>query len=262
MPTWQQWYRAHERTVWAMAGFVVVFAVWELGAASGFLPRKFTSSPSGIVGAGFTEIQNPRFLKDLRTSAFEFSLGYVLAVVAGVPIGLALGWYRRLSYFFEPLVNFLYATPRIALLPLIVVWLGIGIWSKVAIVFLGAWVTILVNTYLGVRTVDARYTTVARSFGARQVKTFRSVVFPSTIPFILAGMRLGVGRALIGIVVAELYSGTEGIGYTIKVASSNLQIDRMLFAVVILIAFGLGTGALIRWIDRKWAPWRIRAVAE
>jgi NitT/TauT family transport system permease protein len=239
-----------------------VLALWEVGAAAGFLPVRYTSSPSRIVAAGIIEIQNPRFLGDLRTSLIEFSAGYALAVAAGIPAGLALGWYRRLSAFFEPLLNFLYATPRVALLPLIVVWLGIGIWSKIAIVFLGAWVTILVTTYLGVRTVDVRYTTVARSFGARHLKTFRSVIFPSTIPFMLAGMRLGIGRALIGIVVAELYSGAEGIGFMIKIASNNLQIDRMLFAVVILILFGLATNALIKAIHHRVAPWRIEAVAE
>lgn len=122
--------------------------------------------------------------------------------------------------------------------------------------------TILLNSYFGVRTVDAVFTTVARSFGAGQLRTFTSVVFPSSIPFILAGMRLGVGRALIGIVVAELYSGTEGIGYMIRLASSNLQIDRMLFAVLILITFGLLTGGFIGFLDRRLAPWRTQSVSE
>jgi NitT/TauT family transport system permease protein len=209
-----------------------------------------------VFQAGVQEVQREQFWMNLRTSAFEFGVGYTLAVLFAVPLGLALGWYPRVSYTFEPLLNFLYATPRVALLPLIVLWLGIGIWSKVAIVFLGAFVTILLNTYVGVRTVNVSFVTVARSFGASELRTFMSVVFPSSIPFILAGMRLGVGRALIGIVVAELYSGNEGIGYMIRIASNNLQIDRMLFAVIILIVFGLTTTSAIAFIDRRFAPWR------
>jgi ABC-type nitrate/sulfonate/bicarbonate transport system permease component len=256
------WYRAHERRVWSTTSFVGVFLLWELASALGLVSRQFLSSPSAIIGAGAAELQQPRFWLDLRTSVFEFVSGYGVAVVLGVPIGLALGWYRRLSYYFEPLLNFLYATPRVALLPLIVLWFGIGIWSKVAVVFLGAFVTILLNTFFGVRTVDARFTTVARTFGAGQVKTFRSVVFPSSLPFILAGMRLGIGRALIGVVVGELYGASEGLGFMIKIASNNFQIDRMLFAVIVLIGFGLLTVAIIRRLERRLAPWRVEPMAE
>jgi ABC-type nitrate/sulfonate/bicarbonate transport system permease component len=252
----------HDRAIWGSASFLAVFIAWEIASSLGLISRQFLSSPSAVLQAGVTEVQRPQFWLNLQVSAFEFTTGYVLAVVFAVPLGLGLGWYRRASYTFEPILNFLYATPRVALLPLIVLWLGIGIWSKVAIVFLGAFITILLNTYLGVRTVEAGFVTVARSFGASSIRTFSSVVFPSSLPFILAGMRLGVGRALIGIVVAELYAGSQGIGYLIRLASTNLQIDRMLFAVAILISFGLTTGAVIGILERRLAPWRSQAVAD
>jgi len=236
--------------------------VWEVAAALGITSRQFLSSPSGIARAGIIEMQLPRFWNDVRTTLVEFVTGYGLAALVGVPFGLMIGWYRRVSYYFEPLLNFLYATPRIALLPLIVLWLGIGIWSKIAVVFLGAFITILLNTFSGVRTVDQGHITVAESFGASDAQTFRSVVFPSSVPFILAGLRLGIGRALIGVVVGELYAANAGIGFMLTVASNNFQIDRMLFGVTILIILGILTVEAIRFLERRLAPWRSHVLTD
>jgi NitT/TauT family transport system permease protein len=239
-----------------------VFIVWEIASALELTSKQFASAPSLIFQAGVREVQLARFWNDVRTSVTEFFLGYGLAVLIGIPLGLVIGWYRRVSYYFEPLLNFLYATPRVALLPLIVLWLGIGIWSKVAIVFLGAFVTILLNTYLGVRTVDPRHIAVAEAFGAGDTQTFRSVVFPSSIPFILAGLRLGVGRALIGVVVGELYASNSGIGFMLTVASNNFQIDRMLFGISLLILLGIVTVEAIRFAERRLAPWRVQIATD
>jgi ABC-type nitrate/sulfonate/bicarbonate transport system permease component len=239
-----------------------VFVLWELASLAGLISRQFLSSPSAIVRAGIHEVQQIRFWLDVRTSVFEFITGYGFAVLLGVPLGLMLGWYRRVSYYFEPLLNFIYATPRVALLPLIVLWFGIGIYSKLVVVFLGAFVTILLNTFFGVRTVSDQHITVARTFGASQRHTFISVVFPSSLPFILAGMRLGIGRALIGVVVGELYAASEGLGFMIRIASNNFQIDRMLFAVFLLILLGLTTVEIIRRLERRLAPWRINVLAD
>jgi NitT/TauT family transport system permease protein len=241
---------------------VGVFVVWEGASALGLTSKQFLSSPSLIIQAGIREVQIPRFWNDVRTSIAEFVSGYGLAVIAGVPLGLVIGWYRRVSYYFEPLLNFIYATPRVALLPLIVLWFGIGIGSKIAIVFLGAFVTILLNTYSGVRTVDHRHIAVAEAFGAGDAQTFRSVVFPSSIPFILAGLRLGIGRALIGVVVGELYASNAGIGFMLTVASNNFQIDRMLFGISLLILLGIVTVEAIRFLERRLAPWRIQLATD
>src|SRR3954470_22826759 len=217
-----RWYRRHERVVLGASGVIGFILAWELGSRLGIVDTFFFSQPSAIVAAGIREVQVARFWTDVRVSAFEFFTGYVSAVLLGIPIGLAFGWYRRLSYMADPWLNLLNSLPRVALLPLIALWIGIGVESKIAVVFLGAFFSIIIPTVQGVRTVDRRYLDVATSFGASQRRLFTSVVMPATVPFIVTGLRLGVGRALIGVVVGELYAETEGIGVMITRASSNL----------------------------------------
>jgi NitT/TauT family transport system permease protein len=137
-----------------------------------------------------------------------------------------------------------------------VLWLGLTVWSKVAVVFLGAFITILLNTFHGVRTVDPRLLSVARTFGASQGRIFTSVVLPGSVPFVLAGLRLGVGRALIGVVVGELYAASAGLGFMITVAGNNLQIDRVLFGAFLFIALGVLCVEGIRRIEGRFSKWR------
>jgi NitT/TauT family transport system permease protein len=249
-------YLAHERVLLGIVSVGGFFALWEVAARTGFISAFFLGSPTGILGAAIIEVQIPRFWRDVGTSLAEFASGYVLAVVLGVPLGIALGWYRRIGYVFEPIMNFFYATPRVALLPLILLIFGLTIWSKIAVVFLGAFVTILLNTYAGVRRVDPTLVSVAKTFGASDRRIFSSVVLPGSVPYILAGLRLGVGRALIGVVVAELYAATAGLGYMINVASNNLQVNRVLFATLILILIGFTSVEATRRVEQRFAAWR------
>jgi NitT/TauT family transport system permease protein len=249
-------YLAQERVllgILSVGGFILV---WEFAARTNLISEFFLGSPVGVIEAAIVEVQVPRFWRDVATSLTEFALGYVLAVILGVPLGIALGWYRRLGYVFEPMMNFFYATPRIALLPLIVLIFGLTIWSKIAVVFLGAFVTILINTYSGVRRVDPTLVSVAKTFGASDRRMFSSVVLPGSVPFILAGLRLGVGRALIGVVVAELYAATAGLGFMITVASNNLQVNRVLFATFVLILIGFTSVEATRRLEQRFAAWR------
>jgi NitT/TauT family transport system permease protein len=208
------------------------------------------------VAAAVKEVQLPRFWDDVRVSAFEFASGYLLAVLLGVPLGIAFGWYRRLSYMADPWLNLFNSLPRVALLPLIVLWLGLGTQSKIAVVFLGAFFSIIIPTVQGVRTVDRRFLDVARSFGASQGRLFISVVAPSTIPFIATGMRLGLGRALIGVVVGELYAQTDGLGVMITKAAANIQPDRMFFAILIFTGTGIVGVEALRRVERYFDRWR------
>jgi NitT/TauT family transport system permease protein len=249
-------YHDNERTILGVASFVGFFLFWEVGAAVGWVDLFFFSSPSRILLAGFHEVQLARFWNDVRVSAQELFIGYALAVVLGVPLGIITGWYRRLNFFLDPWLNFMNALPRVALIPLIVLWVGIGIWSKVLVVFLGAFVTILINTLYGVRTVDKRFLDVADSFNASQGRIFTTVVMPGSVPFILAGLRLGVGRALIGVIVGELYSANAGLGYMIAIASQTLQTDRLLFGVVLLTLMGVVLVEVLRVIENRFQKWR------
>lgn len=253
-----RWYRRNQRLVLGVVGLVGFLAFWEVGSRAGFIDDFFFSRPTAIVAAAVREVQLPRFWNDVRVSAFEFSTGYLLAISIAIPLGILIGWYRRLSYMADPWLNLFNSLPRVALLPLLVLWLGLGQPSKIAVVFLGAFFSVIIPTVQGVRTVDRRFLDVARSFGASQGRLFRSVVAPSTVPFITTGLRLGLGRALIGVVVGELYAQTDGLGVMISRASNNIQPDRMFFGILIFTVTGVIGVEALRRVERHFDRWRPR----
>lgn len=231
-------------------------AFWEIGSRLGIVNELFFSRPSAIVRAGMNEVQLPRFWVDFRVSAIEFASGYLLAIVLAVPLGLAAGWYRRLQYTIDPWVNFLNSLPRVALLPILVIWFGLGVESKIAVVFLGAFFSIIIPTIQGVKTTDRRLLDVATSFGASRARVFVTVVGPATVPFIITGLRLGVARALIGVVTGELFAATNGLGVMITRASASFQSDRLLFGVLIFTFAGVLGVEAIRRVENYFQRWR------
>jgi ABC-type nitrate/sulfonate/bicarbonate transport system permease component len=247
----------NERLLYGLAGIALFLGLWEFGSRAGYIDRAFFGRPTGILEAGLIEFQTERFWGDVRASVSEFGIGYLLAVIVGIPLGLAAGWFRRLQYALDPWLNFFNSLPRIALLPVLVIMFGVfGPWSKIAVVFLGAFFSIVIPTVQGVRTVDRRFLDVARSFRASQGQLFRSVVAPATVPFIITGLRLGVARALIGVVTAELYTQTEGIGVLIRRATELRQGDRALFGVLIFTVSGIVGVEIIRRIEARYQKWR------
>jgi ABC-type nitrate/sulfonate/bicarbonate transport system permease component len=251
-----------EQLTLGAAGFVAFLLAWELASRAGVLNPLFFSRPTDVVAAGIREVQVPRFWTDVRVSVTEFVVGLGVAIVTAIPIGLVAGWYWRVSYFVDPWLNFINALPRVALLPIIVIWFGLGMSSKIAVVFLGAFFSIMIPTVQGVRTADRKYIDVARSFRAPQRLLFRSVIFPATVPFIVTGLRIGVARALIGVVVGELYAATDGLGVMIKNASNVLQADRMLFGVVLFTVAGVVGVAATRRLETHFGKWRPSAAME
>jgi NitT/TauT family transport system permease protein len=248
---------SNERLLYGLAGIVVFLLAWELGSRAGIINEYFFGRPTGIVEAGIREVQTPRFWGDLAASFFEFASGFVLAIILGVPIGLAAGRFRLLQYALDPWLNFFNSLPRIALLPVLVIMFGVfGPWSKIAVVFLGAFFSIVIPTMQGVRTTDKRFVDVARSFRAPERLMFRSVVIPSTVPFIITGLRLGVARALIGVVTAELYTQTEGIGVLIRRATENSDANRALFGVLLFTISGIVGVESVRRIEARYQKWR------
>ena len=251
-----RWYRTNERSVLGITGLVSFFVLWQILAMLGLISEFFFSSPLAVLAAGIKEVQNPRFWTDVRISAFELTMGATIALVTAVPLGILIGWYRRVSFTFDPWLNFFNALPRIALLPLVVLWVGLGIQMKILIIFLGAFFSIIMPTAEGVRTVDRTYLDVARSYGATQRKLFTSVVVPATVPFIVTGIRLAIGRALIGVIVGEMYAQTEGLGVMIDKAEAALASDRMLFGVLIFTIAGIITTEAVGVIERYLQRWR------
>jgi len=230
--------------------------IWETIARSGFVNPLFISSPTLVAQAEYQLFAEGEIWNDLRVSGTEFFVGYLMAAGVAIPLGLAVGWYKRLSYVLGPFIDTLNAVPRVTLLPLIVIWAGIGIWSKIVVVFLGAVIPMLINTYSGVKTNEERFLRVARSFGASEFKIFRSIVLPGTVPFIFTGLKYAAGRALLGVVVGELYAATAGIGYLIAIAGNTFQTDKVFAGILIVTFTGLVTVELLNRLERRFDAWR------
>lgn len=251
-----RWYRRHESIVLRVLGVVGFFFLWQIASDLGWIDEFLFSSPGEILAAGAAEVVLPRFWNDVRVSATELGVGTLLAVVTAVPVGIAVGWYRRLSLGADPWLNFTNALPRAALVPLVVLWVGLGMEMKTVIVFLGGFFSIVLPTVDGVRTTERQFVDVARSFGARDRLILTSIVLPGIVPFIVSGMRIMVGRVLAGVIIAEFFAQTEGLGVMIAKAASNLQFDRMLFGVLIFTLLGVVLYEAVGALERHYERWR------
>jgi NitT/TauT family transport system permease protein len=252
-----KFYLNHEKKILGGSAVILFLLAWELvGGVWQLVNPMLMSSPSLIFNAAVQLFASGEIWNDLRVSGIEFFWGYILSVAVGTPFGIAVGWYKRLSYLFDPFINALYSTPRVALLPLVIIWLGIGIISKVGIIFLGAVFPIMINARDGVKTTPYNLLNAARSFGASEWQLFRSVVFPATVPFLISGLRLGVGRALIGVMVGELYAATAGIGFMITVAGATFQTDKVFVGVLIFAISGMISMELLSRLERRFDKWR------
>ncbi|MBI2352403.1 MAG: ABC transporter permease [Deltaproteobacteria bacterium] len=252
-----KFYLNQEKKILGTASVVIFLSIWELvGNTLQLINPMFMSAPSLIWKAAVQMFVSGEIYNDLYVSGVELAWGYFLSAVVAIPFGIACGWYRKVSYIFDPFINAMNATPRVALLPLVIIWLGIGILSKVGIIFLGAVFPILINTRDGVKTTPHNLLNAARSFGASEWMIFKTVVLPSTIPFVLTGLRLGLGRAIVGVMVGELYAATAGIGFMITVAGATFQTDKVFVGVLVFALTGMiGMEALTR-IERRFDKWR------
>ena len=252
-----KFYLNQEKKILGTISVAIFLTLWELvGNTFQLINPMFMSAPSLVGKAAFEMFASGEIYNDLYVSGIELAGGYLLSVVVAVPFGIAIGWYKKIAYIFDPFVNAMNATPRVALLPLVIIWLGIGILSKVGIIFLGAVFPILINARDGVKTTPSNLLTAARSFGASEWMLFKTVVLPSTVPFILTGLRLGLGRAIVGVMVGELYAATAGIGFMITVAGATFQTDKVFVGVLIFALTGMIGTELITRVEKRFNRWR------
>lgn len=245
-----------ERIVFGILGFIVVLGAWEAISRLGLVKKVLLSSPSLILEAGANDIASGVIWPHLTATGVEFALGFGVALATGIPLGLAIGWFRRLRYVVDPWLAAVYATPTVALIPLVILVAGIGLTSKVIVVWLETVVVVAVSTAAGVRATEARYYDIARSFRASKRTTFLTVVLPASIPFILTGVRLGVGRALVGVIVSEFIASNVGIGFYISYNGTVFQSARVFFGIILLGLIGITLGELVRRIERRFDVWR------
>jgi NitT/TauT family transport system permease protein len=246
----------NERMSYALLGLVGLMIAWQLASNAGIIKKILMSSPIDIARAAVTDFTSGEIWPHLATSFQEWILGFLIAIAIGIPFGFAVGYWRRFRLFTNYWLFAVDATPSVALFPLIVLVLGIGLEAKVFMVFLACIFQILLATMQGVRAVSWRHEEIANSFRASQWRILRSVVIPTTIPFVLTGLRLGASRALVGVVTAEFLAANQGIGYYILLNGQTLQTSRVFVGLLMLGIFGILLGEAIRVVEHRFDVWR------
>ena len=216
----------------------------------------FISKPSLIASGLVDLITSGDLFRDLAVSAVPFLYGFSAAVVIGVPLGVVMGWRVRVGYALDPLMTVFYASPLVALAPLVVIFFGVGIGGKTLIIFLLSVFPFIFNAYAGVRAVDRLLINVVRSLGGRERDLYFKVILPSILPYIVAGARIAVGRALIGVLVGEFFAASEGIGYAISRFGDIFALDRMFACIIVIMIIAVVLTEGIRWTERTAFPWR------
>lgn len=253
----RKFYYSNERTLLGMTGVVLLLILWEIIARFKIVDPMFTSSPYRIWVAGIQYVSSETFANDFAASGVELLLGFGLALIIGIPLGILMGWYPKLNYLTDPVFNFLYASPRIALVPLFIIWFGIDMGSKVAIIFLSSIFPIVLNTMMGVKTIDPILLNVPRSYNANDYQIFKTVVLPSSVPAIISGIRLGLGHALIGVVVGEMTAATEGVGHMMFTAGQTFQTDLVFVGLIIIAGLGVIFTELLQRLEKHFDKWRV-----
>ena len=257
-PSRNPWRRL-EPALYGAGSIVVLLSVWEL------LPRLITISagtklffttPSQITNTLWKMFATGSIWEPLGVSASGFALGLVLAIVVGLPLGVLIGRSRTLNAMLDPFITAFNATPRLVFLPLLMLWFGLGLWSKVVIVFIGALFPLLINTYEGVRNADKTLINVVRSFGASEWDIARLVVVPNAMPYILAGLRLAIGRAVLGVVVAEFFGSESGLGVMMVQAAGRYQVDVVFSGLIVFAALSLAMSAMVQVLENRLSLWR------
>jgi ABC-type nitrate/sulfonate/bicarbonate transport system permease component len=235
----------------------LLLVTWELAAAGRLVDPFFASSPTRVARALVAFLASSDWYWHLFVSLSEFVLGLVLATAVGVPLGLLMARRPGFKRCLEPFVMALNSTPRAALVPLIVLWFGIGINAKAVVVFLGAVFPIIVTTLAGAQATDQVLIRMARSLDAAERDIFLKVVLPGALPYVLDGVRQGIGRALIGMVVAEMFVSQAGLGNLIMNAAAVLNTDNLIFLAVAISAMGFGLALGVDRLQCKLCPWNV-----
>ncbi len=236
---------------------ILVLTIWESLYQTGIINPIFLSAPSQIVKVGYELTLSGDLTENLLFTLGNFSLGFGMAAIIGILVGLITGWYRPIGKAFDPFLTAMLGTPRIVLLPLITLWVGVGFSSKVVIVFIAGVFPIILNTMTGVRNLDPNLTRVSSSFGASAIQTFITVALPGSLPQIVSGLRVGIGQSLVAVIAAEMFVSTGGIGYFVAQSSANFNIDRVFVGIVVIIILGMLITSSVKMIESRLLKHRI-----
>jgi len=247
-PFFQNWMRG---TLSIVGGL----ALWEILSRYVVDNALFLAAPTQIAAALVKLTETGELQHHIAISGLEFVLGFVIASVLGIALGVAMAGSVAVKQVMQPWVSGVYATPTIALAPLFILWFGIGIWSKVIVVVTLVLFSVSINTEAGLRQTSDRLVEMLRSFGATRRQIFWKLELPSAMPFVLAGLKLGIGRGLIGVVVAELFGSRAGLGRLISQSADSFNMPELFAGVVVLAAAGIIMTAGFSWLEGKLVPW-------
>lgn len=243
------------RAIRHLAFALVLFGTWEI---AGHIVNPLLLPPVSAVAVAFVQIVADGSLAEALASSLQLLIiGFTLSASAAFVVGVVIGRYRKLDWTFSPFINALYATPDVALVPLILVWFGFGLPGRVVVVFLASFFAVLYNVYAGVKDAPGELIEVARSFGVKsELGMLRAVVIPSAVPFIMAGLRLGIGRAVVGMAIAETFLRLGGIGGLIEGFGARFETDLLIASILSLPLLGIALTKIFARIEHRFEYWR------
>lgn len=250
-------YRRMEPVLLGGCCLVILLIAWQICADTGVVDKLFVSSPTDVGRQLGHYLATAQFWADLQTTGVTFLEGLGWSLVVGLVLGLAMGFFKRVGHFFDYAVSMTYASPRIALVPVLILWFGIGRKTGIALVFLMAVFPIIINTMTGVRQVDPSIVEMARSQNANKLQLIWTVIVPASLPSMISGIRLAIGNGLIGVVVAEFLAGSSsGLGYTMQVAAQQFDAAQLFAGLIVISGLGLLITQLLRVLERRFQRWR------
>ncbi|WP_102348854.1 ABC transporter permease [Bacillus sp. Marseille-P3661] len=256
MNTLKLMYHKSEQLVLGITGLVFVLLLWQIASILELFNPLLLSSPAQIITAGMELTAKGELWGDVKVTIIEFGVAFVGAALIGLVLGLVMGWFKRVEYAVDPFIWFLYSTPLIAFYPLLIIWFGLGFNTVVVLGFLFAVIPITVNTFSGVKGMNPILVRAARSFGANDFQILTKVALPSAMPMIITGWRIGVERALIGVVVGEMFCSNAGLGFRISYYGAQLQTANLFVALIVVVVFGLILTQLLRIVEARLLKWQ------
>jgi ABC-type nitrate/sulfonate/bicarbonate transport system permease component len=249
-------YSRKQRWIIGVINLAVFFTLWQITAEYTDVPRLFLPSVTEVWDAAVRMHEQGILWGNLGISLWIYLVGMVISIVIAVPLGLFIGGVKVVDRILSPYIWAIYTTPRLILMPLVVLWVGINDTARVVIIVLSAVPATLVVVMEGVKTVDNSLVKAARTFGASRFQLFKSVVFPATIPFIATGIRMGVSRGLIGLFIGELFTAANGIGYIIALSSKTFNSAQTYAMLLLFVLFCVAMVGLTQLLERKASVWR------
>lgn len=250
-------FRRYQALALGIISLLTIVVVWQAVVDFGLIDAFFISTPIMVWAEFLIQLKDGIVFQNVSATLYSFVLAIGLATVVGIGLGVAAGWFSDIEAALEPFIWFKYSAPTIAFYPLFIAWLGYGTPTIVAIAFLFALTPIYANTLSGIKNVDRDLVRAAQSFGARRHDIFFRIALPGSVPVVVAGLRLGVGRALTGVVVAELFGASSGLGFSIAYFSQRLQTTPMMVSIVIVILLGVALTQVLSFIETKTDAWRV-----